>query len=253
MTTFVYDGSFEGFLTALFDRYELRTNAVKLVASHEFIPTFEGHHTVVTDEAKSRRVWEGLEKKCGKSVLISVFTVFLSEDSAALQILFGFVCHLFDNPPGAHHDFGNPLVLGVTKMERKVSRERHRMKAFVRFQETADGIFFAAIEPDYNVLPLISQFFKNRFADQQWLIYDLKRNYGIFYNLTHVEEVTLENAPSTFLKGDATHEREDLYGVLWSDYFKATNIEARKNMKLHLRHVPKRYWKYLSEKRPDLG
>ena len=32
------------------------------------------------------------------------------------------------------------------------------------------------------------------------------------------------------------------------EYFKSTNIKSRKNMKLHLQHVPKRYWKYLTEK-----
>ncbi|MGB1209996.1 MAG: DUF4130 domain-containing protein, partial [Lacinutrix venerupis] len=37
---------------------------------------------------------------------------------------------------------------------------------------------------------------------------------------------------------------------LWKDYFKSTNIKSRKNMKLHIQHVPKRYWKYLSEKSP---
>ena len=36
----------------------------------------------------------------------------------------------------------------------------------------------------------------------------------------------------------------------WLDknYFKSTNIVARKNTKLHTQHVPKRYWKYLTEK-----
>ena len=39
---------------------------------------------------------------------------------------------------------------------------------------------------------------------------------------------------------------------MWKDYFDSTNIKERKNMKLHIRHVPKRYWKYLSEKQPNL-
>lgn len=47
----------------------------------------------------------------------------------------------------------------------------------------------------------------------------------------------------------ATQEFE--FQKLWQDYFKSTNIESRKNMKLHTRHIPKRYWKYLSEKQPN--
>ena len=42
--------------------------------------------------------------------------------------------------------------------------------------------------------------------------------------------------------------QEALYDQLWKDYFKSTNIVERRNIKLHLQHVPKRYWKYLTEK-----
>ena len=45
-------------------------------------------------------------------------------------------------------------------------------------------------------------------------------------------------------------EQEDLYQSLWQTYFDSVNIKARKNMKLHIQHMPKRYWKYLIEKQP---
>ncbi|MGY0039832.1 DUF4130 domain-containing protein [Pedobacter sp. NJ-S-72] len=51
--------------------------------------------------------------------------------------------------------------------------------------------------------------------------------------------------------GSILSEKEGFYAVLWKDYFKSTNIAARKNTKLHIQHVPKRYWKYLTEKQPD--
>jgi len=141
------------------------------------------------------------------------------------------------------------------KMDKSVNREKHRMKAFIRFEKTVDGIFYAPIEPDYNVLPLIAGFFKNRYADQQWIIYDLKRKYGLHYNLKTVQEVTFDfvemKNSTSYLAGDLLDEKEELYGLLWKDYFKSTNIPARKNMKLHLQHVPKRYWKYLTEKKGD--
>ena len=46
-------------------------------------------------------------------------------------------------------------------------------------------------------------------------------------------------------------EDELVFQTLWRDYFKSTNIKSRKNMRLHIQHVPKRYWKYLSEKLPE--
>ncbi|WP_370449257.1 DUF4130 domain-containing protein [Aquimarina sp. AD1] len=35
---------------------------------------------------------------------------------------------------------------------------------------------------------------------------------------------------------------------LWKTYFDNVNIKSRKNSKLHIQHLPKRYWKYLIEK-----
>jgi probable DNA metabolism protein len=57
------------------------------------------------------------------------------------------------------------------------------MTAFVRFEKMQDGVFFAKIDPDFNVLPLIRKHFKDRYQDQKWMIYDLRRNYGILYDL----------------------------------------------------------------------
>lgn len=133
---------------------------------------------------------------------------------------------------------------------KKVSRERHRMKAFIRFEKATDGLYFSIIEPDFNVLPIIITFFKKRYADQRWLIYDVKRKYGMMYDLQSVTEVTLTD--TAHLQTDITSigldETDELYQTLWKRYYNSTNIKERKNMKLHLQHVPKRYWKYLTEK-----
>ena len=43
-------------------------------------------------------------------------------------------------------------------------------------------------------------------------------------------------------------EDEKLYQELWKGYFKSMTIKERINLKLHRQHLPKRYWKYLTEK-----
>ena len=122
------------------------------------------------------------------------------------------------------------------------------MEAFVRFQKTGDGIYYSLVEPDYNVLPLISKHFEKRYADQSWLIYDGRRNYGIYYDLQSVATVQLQRSS----EGDehVFDVSEDKYQQLWKQYFRSVNIPARKNMRLHLQHMPRRYWKNLVEKQP---
>ena len=134
--------------------------------------------------------------------------------------------------------------------EEEVRRERHRMEAFIRFQKLKDETFYATIEPDFNVLPLLIKHFRNRYADQKWIIYDIKRNYGVYYNLHDTQYIELDF--STVSKpgevAAAFTEDEAIYQSLWKNYFNSVNIPSRKNTKLHLRHIPKRYWRHLTEK-----
>ena len=85
----------------------------------------------------------------------------------------------------------------------------------------------ALIEPDFNVLPLIAKHFKSRYADQQFLIFDQKRSYGIFYDLERVEFVTLDFDDQQ-LK-EALHQEEKHYDKMWQDYFVSTGIKNRIN------------------------
>ena len=73
-----------------------------------------------------------------------------------------------------------------------VHREKHRMEAFVRFKLLKEDLFFASIEPDFDVLPLISSHFTKHYADQQWMIYDFKRNYGLYYDLLDTRLVEMD-------------------------------------------------------------
>jgi len=75
------------------------------------------------------------------------------------------------------------------------------MIEFIRFQKAEDGTFFGAMEPLYNVLPLVVGHFKDRFADQKWLIYDLKRAYGCYYDLQEVREVRFDRMEEHLLSG----------------------------------------------------
>ena len=255
MTTYIFDATFDGLLTAVFDFYDLKPGEADLVAANQYQPNFlDQTHEVISDEAKAKRVWDGLKKKLSQDWQMRFYKTYLSETPESFRHLFDFARYIFDNPKGAEANYGHRSVIAISQMDKSVNRERHRMKAFIRFQETADGVFYAPIEPDYNVLPLITGFFRNRYADQKWIIYDLKRKYGMYYNLEKVEEIAFDFVPevktaSTFLPADSLHNKEELYAVLWNDYFKSTNIPARKNMKLHIQHVPKRYWKYLTEKK----
>jgi len=56
-------------------------------------------------------------------------------------------------------------------------------------------------------------------------------------------------APETgLLSEDKLDEYEFAFQNLWRDYLKAITIRERRNLKLQRQHLPKRFWKYLTEK-----
>ena len=248
---YIIDGSLESLLCAVFEWFERKPGTVLLKTELHYQPdAFTPAFHVQNDQRKADRVWKGLQNKLEKSWIRRFYCTFLSESADAYVSLFEFACYIFSNPRGAETNYGNEHVLALAQRARKVEREKHRMEAFIRFKHSADGIFYCGIDPDFNVLPLIMSHFKNRYADQRWIIYDLKRHYGLFYNLETVAEIHLDDDAEKNLnriEEALLSNQENLYTQLWKDYFKSTNIAARKNTKLHVQHVPKRYWKYLTE------
>ncbi|RAJ12954.1 TIGR03915 family putative DNA repair protein [Olleya aquimaris] len=252
-TLLVYDGSFDGFLCAIFYVYEYKIVAPKIIKiSRHQEQLFSKTVTIVTEKQKADRVWKSVQTKCGNRGASQLYYAFLSEIESIEDTILEVVKYAFKSAKPVLQDFANTYVLEVSKTAKKVSREKHRMEAFVRFRLTKDQVYFANIEPDFNVLPLIEKHFRKRYADQQWIIYDLKRNYGLFYNLNTVEIIVLELSKdvTTNTTSEFFTDTELEFQQLWKDYFKSTNIKSRKNLKLHNQHVPKRYWKYLSEKQP---
>jgi len=256
MTYLEYDTSFEGLLTAIFEVYDRRlTEAHIRKSGYASPPLFTEIVVVKTDEQKAERVWKRLHDLFGPKGMRTLWKAWLSEDETIEDLILGTVRYGLELKKNVLSDFGNIHVIHLQQFVKSVGREKHRMEAFVRFQLTKDDLYYAVIEPDFNVLPLIAPHFESRYADQRWLIFDAKRKYGIYYNLDKTEFVDF--TPNEMLHhnmpvADALGERETLYQDLWNDYFTNVNIPSRKNIRLHTQHVPKRYWKYLTEKTPRL-
>lgn len=252
MQTIVYDRSLEGFFTAVFEIYEYRIQDPDIqpegMANGSL---FGNHHVVFSDKDKAARVIRKLQERLPAGALLQLYMAFLSEQPDIANVLFRYIRYALQSTISIATDYSHPDVLLIRQTAQKVGKEKHRMEAFIRFRKTKDALFYAVIQPDFNVLPLISKHFEDRYADQHWLIYDAGRKYGLYYDLSTVSEVKIDFSTATDDKAsiDIVHdEREELYQTLWRDYFDSINIKARKNMKLHIQHMPKRYWRYLVEK-----
>ena len=252
MTVVVYDGSFEGLLTAVFEIYEYKLPQPFIARETATTGSLFGEtHIVITNAEKGKRVYEKIKAIVSLKTISQLYDVYLSEIKEIENVLLRFIQYALQSSLSIENNYTNADVLLIQQTSKKVNREKHRMKAFVRFQLTKDQLYYCIIQPDYNVLPLIGKHFRERYADQRWLIYDGLRKYGLYYNGENIEEVQMHfEADLNNEENLATlhDEKEELYQQLWKQYFSSVNIQARKNMKLHIRHMPKRYWRYLVEK-----
>ena len=249
--SFTYDGTFDGLLSCVFEVFEKKRLPQQIVKKE--VPLFfTESYSVVTDEQKANRVMTGLKKKISKSALQMLFTCWLSEENGIELLLFNYIWKSFLAEKSIELNFSDVDVLELSKIYKKVGREAERMRQFIRFQKATDGTFFAAIEPKYNVLPMVSDHFEDRFSDQQWLIYDIKRKYALYYNLQKIEIVHFDDPKINFQTGklhsDLLDDGEKLFQSGWKQYLHSISIKERKNLRLQQQFMPKRFWRYLTEK-----
>lgn len=249
----LYDGSFDGLLTAIFEVFEYKYNQVKILPKENYPQDFLFSETqpVITQPEKSNRVLSKLEENFGKKGVFQLMLVYFSEKENKENLILFAVRYSLNYPKqNILGDYATPEIMEISKICKSVGREIHRMKAFVRFEKLHDELFFAKIEPEFDVLSLIINHFRKRYTDQKWMIFDVKRHYGIFYDLEKIEIFHPKKEQIFSLKNSQKlhHEEEKNYQTLWQRYFVKTNILERKNTKLHLQGMPKKYWKYLTEK-----
>jgi len=247
-----YDGTFNGLLTAVFEGFRLRIPDLRIEADGPATgDLFSEKSYVETDPDKAGRVRQKLTDLGGKKAIKALYRCFLSEQDDLERVVVHTIQRLLQDGGEVLSDYRDPLILRLQQIGKQIGREVHRMHAFVRFQETRDGLYVSLIEPDFNVLPLLGKHFRERYPAQDWLIYDVQRHHGLLYDRDGMRFTTLTEAQHVRLQREWLTDTEKEYQQLWKTYFKAVDIPERRNMKLHVQHVPKRYWKYLIEKGGD--
>ncbi len=253
MNIFSFDNTFEGLLTLVFESYSRNQFPDEILSGEGSQNVLFGSEVaILTDDRKAERVWKGIVAHSSLENAHRIYRVFLSGLPDTPLLLLKYIRLIIDSTKNEETNFAEPHVVDVHKLHQKVCKEAHRIHMFTRFQKTVEGSYYASFAPMYDVLPLCIPHFKDRFADQSWIIYDLKRNYGFLYDQKTVSRVVFDdlkvNPQNGQLHTSLLAEDEKLFQQLWKQYFKSICIQERKNDKVHRQLLPKRYWKYLPEK-----
>lgn len=245
MAVFLYDGSFEGFLTVL-ERLFTAKEKPGDISSHPPLHAdlFHPPITVETDGETADVFLAQVGHRISREAQRTLYHAFLSEAEGMEMALYRWLELGFCSGRRVERLLSHDRVLPVIRLVRKVRAEAHRLKGFVRFREVNGGFWYASLSPDHAVLTLIAPHFARRFSDQNWVIHDLKRGMAAVHDAGRKEWTTV----SLDLTGEPeASEREVLCSELWKRYFVGVTVEERMNRKLQNQHVPRRYRRHLTE------
>ncbi len=134
----LYDGSFEGFLTALHRSYTHKCIPEVLTSDTSKLDLLSEPVTIETDVEVTKRVSSSIAQKFPKKIIERIYHVFLCDDvprerDLLLYIRMGFKdLALLD-------DLSHPVVYAVEQYQKRVFSTIHKMHEFLRFEMLEDG------------------------------------------------------------------------------------------------------------------
>lgn len=266
---YVYDGSVEGLLSAIFaaaaahDREAdiIREGEVQVRLDQDVIP-------VQTNYAHARRIQRTLVCAHGSEAFENVYLAALSDGPDVPIIVQRFVMYALqvqnpcrccakkatcDRPCQMPHissllnDIGNPLVWQLQKTVRSVINERHRMLQFLRFEHRENDIWFARCNPDASVVPLLMRHFAGRFNTERFVIYDEVHGISGIYDGRDISYVKSDSVNIPPAGADEAEMQE-----AWRRYWHSITIAQRYNPELQRQFMPKRFWRNMTEMQDPL-
>ena len=136
----------------------------------------------------------------------------------------------------------DPDVSRLLRMRKEISRDIHKMHAFVRFKKTGEDPktgreqFMAWFEPDHRIMPLTAKFFQKRFTGMDWAIFTPTGS-------ASWDGKNLRLGPGV----EKVEVPEEELDELWRGYYKSIFNPARLKVKAMQAEMPKKYWHNLPE------
>ena len=250
MLSISYDSSFDGFLSVVFEIYRQHLDVGEIRPDRSSAPCnmFMQPFRIETSEEAASRLKRAIVNLASADILDLLRVVLCSEEDGVEMKILAYLRKVFDGKDSRYAK--NPTsdeMLPLYMIARAVRREEGGMLGMVRFDRTADGTYFAEIEPKYNILDMMVGHFRGRFANERWAIYDSKRGFGVYYDGQCYGQGPIEITIPNLQQVKAVTKADEMV-QLWQDYYKSIAIKERENPKLLRRCLPVRYWKHLTER-----
>ena len=237
----VYDGSFEGFLSLIYEVYyqKLKPKNIYKTLPNEMI--FEEIKEIETIEENSKKVLDSMKKIFPKDIVCKILNIFMCDTKEFEMALLEYIILGFKDTKQLFN-INNSSIFYLETLEKELFRHVHKMTGFIRFEELEDGTLYAKIQTKFNVAYFLGKHFLKRFNNQNFIIHDIEREIA-FVKIEN--NISIENIAS--FDTPTYSENEAKFQKLWSSFFNSVSIKERTNLKLQQNQVPLIYRTYMNE------
>ncbi len=236
-----YDGSFDGLLCCVFESYEKKEIPSEILSPDAMQTSLFPEKEILTDLQKSGRVLVSIPKTMGDAALDFVRKAFLTCLPEKERYILLFLRLGYRHGPSVMNMLADDTVNTLFKAVKYLNNEAHLHREFLRFSDF-NGALVAEIEPNNYVLPFLTRHFCERFPEERFFIHDRTHGMALVYQPHHCAII-----PVDALEMPEPDEEEEHYRELWRLFYKTIEIQQRHNPKCRMGHMPKRYWKYMTE------
>ena len=236
-----YDGSFMGFLTVIFQGYKHLLDCKIEPETDQMVMDFD-QVRISTNMEEAKRVEKGIKERFSPSFFHSISVAFRSHEEEKEETIARTIRKMYAYGENFLYssDGDAAKFLGL---ERNVYREVHTYMGLLRFQEIQEGYFYAPFRPKNQILDLLFPHFVHRLPKEKFMIHDVGREICGIY----------EDGQKDFFLVEDLHiqgtEEEEFYQKAWQTFYDHIAIEARKNPKRMMGHMPKFRWEFLPERK----
>lgn len=236
-----YDGSFDGLLCCVFESYDKQEIPLDILLADTSQSMLFPIKKIVTDSGKSNRVLVSIPKKMGTHALNFVRHAFLTCLKHKELYILLFLRLGYRYGPSVMNRLTDDVVNTLCKAVKHLDKESELLKGFLRFS-IVKNVLVAEIEPKNVVLPLMIQHFCDRYPEERFLIYDKTHGMGLVYQPYQSAVIPIED-----LELPEPDAQEQSFRELWRLFYTTIEVQGRYNPKCRMSHMPKRYWKYMTE------
>jgi len=239
---YLYDGSYEGFLTCVHRHYYgEKAEGIYKADEYRQLDMLRYAMTIETDEELAARVLNAIVEKLSKWDAERVYRVFCTNEPEKEMKIIRYLQLGFKRGSKIRLLHGDPIVKDVEAAEQRIGREVHRLTGLIRFSELEGGVLYSPITPDNDVLEFLAPHFSDRYRNDPFVIHDKNRSKALF---AYDKKWRIEIFDNDFLRFS---DIEKDYRLLWKEYFDVMATKERVNPKLQRQFVPVRYRKHLPE------